>query len=145
MAFSPKDLLVLHAIACAGMTGVILVSQFAVYPQFGRIAETSFAAYHRAYTRGMAWVVAPLFGLETLTAIVLTFLEPSNLWVWANLGLVGLLWASTGGIQVPCHRLLSRGFDAAVHRRLVATNWVRTVIWVTRSLALGGILLSLKP
>lgn len=138
MAPALWDLLVLHALACAGMTGVILVSQFAVYPQFARISESSFAAYHQAYTRGMGWVVVPLFGLETLTAAAWVWLAPSAPVAWSNLGLVGVLWASTAFLQVPCHQRLSQGFDPAVHRRLVSTNWLRTVIWTTRSVALAA-------
>jgi hypothetical protein len=37
-------------------------------------------------------------------------------------------------LQVPCHRTLERGFDPAVARRLVATNWIRTVCWSLRLL-----------
>jgi hypothetical protein len=39
-------------------------------------------------------------------------------------------------LQVPLHQKLSSGFDAAVHRRLVATNWWRTVGWTLRGVCL---------
>ena len=40
-----------------------------------------------------------------------------------------IIWLSTMVLQVPCHRRLETGFDAAVARRLVRTNWVRTFAW----------------
>jgi len=40
---------------------------------------------------------------------------------------------STGFWQVPAHRRLEGGFDVATHRRLVQTNWVRTVAWSARA------------
>jgi hypothetical protein len=47
---------------------------------------------------------------------------------------------STARLQVPCHRKLARGFDADVARRLVATNWIRTVCWSLRLLIALGLL-----
>jgi hypothetical protein len=37
-------------------------------------------------------------------------------------------------LQVPAHRRLGRGRDADTVDRLVATNWIRTVGWSTRSI-----------
>ena len=34
--------------------------------------------------------------------------------------------------SVPMHERLGRGFDPAAHRRLVATNWIRTIAWTAR-------------
>jgi hypothetical protein len=33
---------------------------------------------------------------------------------------------------VPAHGRLAEGFDAGVHARLVATNWIRTMAWTLR-------------
>ncbi|MEQ1727476.1 MAG: hypothetical protein ABL982_03770 [Vicinamibacterales bacterium] len=46
--------------------------------------------------------------------------------------LLAIIWASTALLQVPAHNRLERGFDADVHRRLVRTNWIRTVCWTAR-------------
>ncbi len=46
--------------------------------------------------------------------------------------LLAIIWASTALLQVPAHSRLERGFDAHVHRRLVRTNWIRTVCWTAR-------------
>jgi hypothetical protein len=56
---------------------------------------------------------------------------------------VALVWLSTAFVQVPLHARLSAGFDTRAHRRLVATNWVRTLSWTARGLLalwmVGGI------
>ena len=57
-----------------------------------------------------------------------------------GLALVTLIWLSTALLQVPCHEDLSNGFDTEIHRRLVATNWIRTVAWSLRSLLATWIL-----
>lgn len=57
--------------------------------------------------------------------------------------LIGLLiactlgvWASTFFIQVPLHgQLLGQG-DQYIIQRLVASNWIRTALWTTKSLLL---------
>lgn len=36
---------------------------------------------------------------------------------------------STALLQVPCHSILAKGFDATAHERLVNTNWIRTICW----------------
>ena len=74
--------------------------------------------------------------IELVTALALVWLRPFGLpaWqVWTGLALVGVIWLSTALLQVPLHNTLAAGFDADVHRRLVATNWIRTVAWSLRS------------
>ena len=71
------------------------------------------------------------------SAVLLFWLRPSVIPTWqVGLGIVllAVVWISTGLLQVPCHNLLSKGFNVAVHERLVATNWVRTVAWSWRGL-----------
>ena len=52
---------------------------------------------------------------------------------WIGLVLAGIIWISTWLWQVPAHRRLEAGFDAAVHARLTRTNWVRAAAWTVRS------------
>jgi hypothetical protein len=57
---------------------------------------------------------------------------PLNL---ASLSLLALIHGSTVFVQVPAHGRLTGGFDLAVVRRLVRTNWIRTVGWTARTVA----------
>ena len=58
----------------------------------------------------------------------------------AGLALLAAVWMSTALLQVPCHRKLARGFDPDVARRLVSSNWIRTVCWSLRLLVALGLL-----
>ena len=56
-----------------------------------------------------------------------------GLLAWIGLVLVGVIWMSTWLWQVPAHRRLEARFDAAVHRQLTRTNWIRAAAWSARS------------
>ncbi len=131
-----KALLLAHVAATITMFGVILVVQIVHYPLFGRVGAPAYAAYQAAHVQRITLVVLPAMAVELLTAIGLVWWRPFELpaWqVWTGLVLVAFLWASTGLVQAPLHGSLSEGFDAALHRRLVATNWLRTALWALRT------------
>ena len=86
--------------------------------------------------------------IELITAVWLVLDRPPVIPAWAVLlgvVLVGVIWLSTAFVQVPLHQALSNGFDADVHRRLVATNWIRTVAWTIRGGLVGWLLYRLLP
>lgn len=119
------------------LTGLVWFVQLVHYPLMARVGQAAFVRYEQEHTRRTSWIVAPLMLLELGTAIWLSWQPPYVSWVWGfNLAGVLALWGSTFLIQVPLHNRLSSAFDADVHRRLVATNWVRTVIWTLRSMLL---------
>lgn len=140
-------LLLAHAAATLIMLGVILIVQVVHYPLFARVGEATYAAYQAAHVTRITWVVMPAMLVELGAAAGLAWLRPPVLpaWtVWTGLALLGVIWASTGLVQVPLHAALTGGFDAEAHRRLVATNWLRTVAWTARSaLALWMLYLAL--
>lgn len=43
-----------------------------------------------------------------------------------------VVWASNWTVQVACQNRLVMAFDLDAHRRLVATNWMRTGLWTAR-------------
>ena len=53
---------------------------------------------------------------------------------WLGFALLLLVWISTAAFQVPQHHILSSGFDRSAHRRLVNSNWARTVLWTARGI-----------
>lgn len=131
-------LLLAHAAATLALAGLVWFVQVVHYPLFARVPGEAFTAYELEHGRRTTWVVAPLMAVEALTAVALVLVEPGALTV-IGVALVVGIWASTFLVQVPCHRVLSRGWDAAAHRRLVRTNWLRTVLWSAR----GAIALAL--
>jgi len=125
-------LLVLQALATLSLTGLVWFVQVVHYPLFARAGEGSFAAYEQEHTRRTTRLVAPLMLAEAVAAAGLLLLEPGALTVLGVLLLAGI-WTSSFLVQVPCHRVLAGGWNAAAHRRLVRSNWLRTALWSARS------------
>lgn len=132
-----RSLFLAHLAATLFMMGLIWFVQVVHYPLFSSTGQSEFAAYERRHTRLTTWVVIPPMFLEGVTGLLLCWLRPAGIPIgalWVGMALAGMLWLSTALIQVPCHALLCRGFDAAAHRRLVRSNWVRTIGWSLRGL-----------
>ncbi len=126
-----------HCAVTLYMTGVIWFVQVVHYPLFARVGVAEFSAYEQRHTTLTTWVVAPPMLGELATAFLLVWFRPhgvSNLQAWSGLILLTMIWGSTFLVQVPCHEVLSKEFDAAVHKRLVWTNWLRTAAWSLRGL-----------
>ena len=141
-----RSIFLTHVAATVFMTGVIWFVQIVHYPLFSGVGKAEFSAYEQRHTALTTWVVAPPMLIEALTALMLLWFRPQGVtaWqIWAGLFLLAAVWLSTALVQVPCHTILTNGFDADVHRRLVRTNWVRTIAWSLRGLLLLGIASSL--
>jgi len=120
-----------HAAATFFMTGVIWFVQIVHYPLFGRVGAADFRAYEREHARRTGWVVGPAMIVELALALALAI--RGGALAWTGLALLGVIWASTAFVQVPLHRQLATGPDEAAQRRLVRTNWLRTVAWSGRA------------
>ncbi|TVQ64261.1 MAG: hypothetical protein EA379_02150 [Phycisphaerales bacterium] len=124
-----------HAGATLAMMGLIWFVQIVHYPLYPKVGEEGFTEYERAHTRRTGFVVLPLMATELCAVAILCFLLPANVapaLIWTGLALVVLIWVSTFGVQVPLHMRLERSWDSATARRLVFTNWVRTLAWSAR-------------
>ena len=146
-------LLLIHAGATWFMVGLIWFVQVVHYALFDRVAPGSspapgitpdggegYARYQADHMRLTTWVVGPAMLVEVVTGVMLLFMRPAGvaMWmVWVGLALIGVLWLSTALLQVPMHRKLEAGFDAAAHARLVGTNWLRTAVWSARGVLVG--------
>ena len=126
-------LLLVNAATTLFMVGVIWFVQIVHYPLFSLVGEAAFPEYERHHARRTGWVVAMPMLLELGTAIATVWCLGGAL-AWCGLGLLAVAWVSTGLWQVPAHRRLEGGFDAVTHRRLMRTNWVRTVAWSARGI-----------
>lgn len=123
----------LHTAATAFMVGLIWFVQVVHYPLFSRVGAGQFPVYAREHQVRTTLVVMPPMLVELGTAALLpTLPETRGALAWAGLGMVGAIWVSTFAVQVPLHARLGRGYDERAQRRLVATNWVRTVLWTAR-------------
>jgi hypothetical protein len=125
-------LLILHAAATLYMTGVIWFVQIVHYPLFSSVGRPGFTEYEREHVRRTGRVVVGPMLTELASSVAVVWAVGGPL-AWIGLALVGVIWTSTWYWQVPAHRRLEAGFDAAVHVRLTRTNWVRAAAWTARS------------
>ena len=130
------------------MTGLIWFVQVVHYPLAAAVGPAQFPAYQAAHMRLTGPVVGPpmLLEIATTALLVASRPEPIPAWLaWTGAGLLAAVWASTALLQVPAHEALLHGLDPAVVRRLVATNWIRTVAWTGRAaVALGMLAMVLR-
>ena len=139
--------LLIHAAATWYMTGIIWFVQRVHYPLMDGVGADGFVAYERRHMQATMPVVAAGMLVEAVTAIMLPFTLDGGLgrWdVWLNLALLAVIWVTTAALSMPAHRRLGAGFNAATHRRLIASNLIRTAVWSVRAVLvcsmLGGVL-----
>lgn len=81
-----------------------------------------------------SWVREYAMLAELAAGVGLATLRVGPAWQrWPATGLLLVVWGSTGLLQVPAHDALFVGFSPAVHRRLVNSNWLRTIAWTARA------------
>lgn len=132
-----KPLLLTHVAATWWMVAVIWFVQWVHYPLFANVGAEAFSRYEAAHVSRITPLVMIPMLVELGTGIALALRQPSLPGVWVAAGLIAFVWGVTLFLSVPAHQALSANFDVDVHRRLVATNWLRTVAWTAR----GGLCL----
>jgi hypothetical protein len=143
---APAAVVVAHLVATLFMVGLIWFVQVVHYPLMAGVGEDGFVAYEAQHRNRTAAVVGLPMAVEGVCTVWLFLVPPEGM--SRALPLVGglvlaVVLASTVWLQVPMHDRLSRGLDTGAARRLVATNWVRTVGWSVRgAIAVAMVVLS---
>ena len=117
------------------MVGLIWFVQVVHYPLFADVPGEGYRAYQEKHMARTGLVVGPPMLAEAGSSLGLVLLsgelaEPSLAWI--GFALLAFVWAVTAIFSVPAHARLLEGFDRDVHRRLVITNWLRTLPWTAR-------------
>lgn len=131
------SMLCVHFAGTWMLVGLIWVIQVVIYPQFLRIGEKEFVRFHFGHCLRIGLLIAPLLVVELVTAVALLYQghrEPAFI---ASVSLIPVNWLSTLIFQAPAHVRLMGGFDAVVIRRLIGSNWLRTVTWSARGILIG--------
>lgn len=119
-----------YVISSLFLTGLIWFVQVVHYPLFAHVKDQS-GTYFRLHAAKTTYVVA-LPMLVQLTCAVWFGLNPepwNALLMRGLLGIVVLVWLLTFLTSVPQHKILANGYDVSAIRKLVATNWPRTILW----------------
>lgn len=116
------------------MTGLIWLIQLVHYPSFHFVDPQRFQEFHLQHSSRITFIVAPLMGLELVTAVLLVYERGGSYAWWLNLLGVVLIWGCTAFLSVPLHNQLGNGYEYDKVHALVVTNWPRTLIWTVRSI-----------
>lgn len=138
--------LLIHYVATLIMTGAIWLAQLSQYPLLAYIGRRNFIRYEHEHIRRISDIAWLVIYIELITGIILLF--PTTLAIPLSQRIIGfililIIWLATWFIQYPIHKKLEQGFDARLHRKLVQTNWIRTISWTLRATLWTAILWSL--
>lgn len=122
-----------QATTTTALAGLIWTVQVVVYSSFQVHGPTAtWPVVHAHRTRAMATVVTLPWAVQGLTLAALLVRRPAGVPLLLLLT-TGALAAATVVVtalwSVPLHGRLARGYDDALARRLVSTNWLRTAAW----------------
>ena len=108
---------------------LIWLVQLVIYPVLHFVSEKEFSTWHEIYCKRIAYFVLPLMIAQLFESSAASFFVGG--WVeWLKLCLILLVWLVTFLISARCHHQLSKlGKDGVVIRKLVLTNWIRTILW----------------
>jgi hypothetical protein len=132
---APSAVVVAHLVATLFMVGLIWFVQVVHYPLMAGVGREHFVAYEERHRNRTAVVVGPPMAVEGVCTLWLFIAPPHGMGravPFIGGVLLAVVLASTVWLQVPMHERLSRGFDTDASRRLVVTNWVRTLGWSAR-------------
>ncbi|MGC6456256.1 MAG: hypothetical protein ACON39_02840 [Coraliomargaritaceae bacterium] len=119
----------LRLIIDGGLVVLIWMVQRIVYPSFLEIREDRLQVWHARYMPAIGSIVGPLMLLQ-VAVILLQVVRLGRGVDLVSAILVLAIWVSTAVFSVPCHRKIEHGQgDPEVLRRLVVTNWPRTILW----------------
>ncbi|WP_169975259.1 hypothetical protein [Tautonia rosea] len=130
------------------MTGLIWLVQLVHYPLLSEVSPGAFGRYHTEHVRRIGPIVGPAMLAELVSAAGLVVVMPANTPLWlaiTGLTVAILTWVVTALVQVPLHHQLATGYDASTCRKLVRSNWTRTLLWSTHAgivLAMAGLAMS---
>jgi hypothetical protein len=121
-------------------TGVIWVLQLNHYPLYVKVGQHEFRDYLTAHNgRILLPIVLPSIA-AFISSLLLLWRQPVQIPNW-SLWLVNLLNAatllSTIFVQGPAHNQLARGgYSEILIRKIITTNWLRTIAWTVNGLLL---------
>ncbi len=139
------SMFLVHFVTTFLITGMMWFIQLIHYPLLADIGKESFVEYEKRHTRLAVGLVVSLMIAESITGVGLVWRRPTGITLrqtWMGLGLLSVIGWSTFVLQVPQHRRLASGFNAASHRKLVSSNWIRTVCYTARAVLVLWMLLT---
>jgi len=112
-----------------GLFILIWIVQLVIYPSFHYYSEEQLKQWHSVYKVQISIVVLPLM-VGQLGLYIYTVCIAASVTSVLMLALVCMIWLSTFLVSVPLHDKIENVVNTTTYRkRLVTTNWIRTVLW----------------
>lgn len=130
-------LFLLHVGSTLYMMGLIWFVQVVHYPLHAQVGPEQLPEYQKFHMSSTSLVVGPPMLIEFGTSILFIIAPPLDLPRWCffvGIAFLSLIWLSTVQFQIPYHNQLLQNFDEAIHKKLVTSNWIRTVFWTLRGI-----------
>lgn len=129
---------VVHVATSFFMCGLCWFVQIVHYPLFLSIRPEDFPSYERK-NFVTAYLTVPIMVIEMLSGLYLLYQIPE--WPYIlNAMLLIVIALSTAIFQVPYHLRLMQETNRALIKKLIRTNWIRTLSWTLRGFVLSYLL-----
>lgn len=129
-------ILLANFVAATVMTGVIWFVQWVHYPLLASVPVDRAVKVAEQHQRATGQVLAIPMAVEGFTTLGLLISRPEGvqvIWPWIGAVLLAVALGSTVILSVPLHAKMVASPTAEVGRRLVVTNWPRTIAWSARA------------
>ena len=126
----------IQLLASIWMCSLIWLIQLLHYPSFHYIVEKDLPAFSRFHQKRISLLVVPAMFIELFSMLYLLYLSHWDpIFLFCTICLAGI-WISTFFLQVPCHQKLLISGTKQIISRLVLSNWIRTLLWTIKTIAL---------
>ncbi len=129
-------ILLANFVATCLMAGVIWFVQWVHYPLLAKVPVDRAVETATEHQRRTGQVLAIPMAVEGFTTLGLLISRPESVqifWPWFGAVLLAVALGSTVFVSVPLHAKMATNPTADVGRRLVVTNWPRTIAWSLRA------------
>lgn len=125
----PMTLELLRVLLDFGLMILIWMVQLLIYPSFKYFSTPALRTWHERYTFNMALIVIPLMFGQLLVYGTQVYRTQTSFAV-CGLMIVIALWIFTLSHFVPLHKAINDNTSSQnTLKRLVSSNWIRTVLW----------------
>jgi hypothetical protein len=137
-------ILLANFVATCLMAGVIWFVQWVHYPLLAKVPVDRAVETATEHQRRTGQVLAIPMAVEGFTTLGLLIIRPESVqifWPWFGAVLLAVALGSTVFVSVPLHAKMATNPTADVGRRLVVTNWPRTIAWSLRAVVCSVMIL----
>ena len=134
------NLILLNIFVSTFMLSLILITQIVSYPLFLKVNFSNLETYHSDYVKRISLIVMPFMMVELLVALLLLIYLESLQSIFSMILLIAI-FLSTYFIQVPIHSKITNSTNTLILKKLINTNWLRTIPWVLKCIISFNILL----